>query len=88
MTPQPLICVSDVEASSRWYQRLLGCRMAKGPVGPAESSPGRQPGVNRPTSTKPREGRKRSSLPPPLEQKLSVNPTLSWHYPPYVFLEH
>lgn len=25
MTPQPLICVSDVEASSRWYQRLLGC---------------------------------------------------------------
>lgn len=23
--PQPLICVRDVEASSRWYQRLLGC---------------------------------------------------------------
>jgi catechol 2,3-dioxygenase-like lactoylglutathione lyase family enzyme len=23
--PQPLICVADVEASSRWYQRLLGC---------------------------------------------------------------
>jgi catechol 2,3-dioxygenase-like lactoylglutathione lyase family enzyme len=22
--PQPLICVKDVEASSRWYQRLLG----------------------------------------------------------------
>jgi hypothetical protein len=26
--PQPLIIVSDVEASSRWYQRLLGCRSA------------------------------------------------------------
>jgi len=26
MTPQPLICVSDVEASSRRYQRSLGCR--------------------------------------------------------------
>ena len=26
MVPQPLICVTDVEASSRWYQRLLGCR--------------------------------------------------------------
>ncbi len=25
MRPQPLIAVSDVEASSRWYQRLLGC---------------------------------------------------------------
>lgn len=25
MRPQPLICVRDVEASSRWYQRLLGC---------------------------------------------------------------
>jgi catechol 2,3-dioxygenase-like lactoylglutathione lyase family enzyme len=24
MRPQPLICASDVEASSRWYQRLLG----------------------------------------------------------------
>ena len=24
MHPQPLICVRDVEASSRWYQRLLG----------------------------------------------------------------
>jgi catechol 2,3-dioxygenase-like lactoylglutathione lyase family enzyme len=23
--PQPLIAVTDVEASSRWYQRLLGC---------------------------------------------------------------
>jgi catechol 2,3-dioxygenase-like lactoylglutathione lyase family enzyme len=30
MRPQPLICVSDVEASSRWYQRLLGCRSAHG----------------------------------------------------------
>jgi catechol 2,3-dioxygenase-like lactoylglutathione lyase family enzyme len=26
MRPQPLICVTDVEASSRWYQRLLSCR--------------------------------------------------------------
>jgi catechol 2,3-dioxygenase-like lactoylglutathione lyase family enzyme len=26
MHPQPLICVRDVEASSRWYQRLLGCK--------------------------------------------------------------
>ena len=25
MRPQPLIAVWDVEASSRWYQRLLGC---------------------------------------------------------------
>ena len=25
MRPQPLIAVNDVEASSRWYQRLLGC---------------------------------------------------------------
>ncbi len=30
MKPQPLICVSDVEASSRWYQRLLGCQSAHG----------------------------------------------------------
>ena len=30
MRPQPLICVDDVEASSRWYQRLLGCRSAHG----------------------------------------------------------
>ena len=28
--PQPLIAVADVEASSRWYQRLLGCRSAHG----------------------------------------------------------
>jgi catechol 2,3-dioxygenase-like lactoylglutathione lyase family enzyme len=28
MRPQPLICVSDVEASSRWYQRLLACESA------------------------------------------------------------
>ena len=26
MKAQPLICVRDVEASSRWYQKLLGCR--------------------------------------------------------------
>lgn len=26
MRPQPLICVRDVEASSQWYQRLLGSR--------------------------------------------------------------
>ena len=30
MNPQPLICVSDVEASSRWYQRLLGCQSGHG----------------------------------------------------------
>jgi len=33
MRAQPLLCVHDVEASSRWYQRLLGCRSAHG--GPA-----------------------------------------------------
>jgi catechol 2,3-dioxygenase-like lactoylglutathione lyase family enzyme len=27
---QPLICVHDVEASSRWYQRVLGCRSDHG----------------------------------------------------------
>jgi catechol 2,3-dioxygenase-like lactoylglutathione lyase family enzyme len=27
---QPLICVHDVEASSRWYQHLLGCQSAHG----------------------------------------------------------
>lgn len=26
MRPQPLICVRDVEASSRWYQRLRNCQ--------------------------------------------------------------
>ena len=30
MQPQPLICVTDVEASSRWYQRLLNCGGAHG----------------------------------------------------------
>jgi catechol 2,3-dioxygenase-like lactoylglutathione lyase family enzyme len=30
MRPQPLIAVSDVEKSSRWYQRLLGCQSAHG----------------------------------------------------------
>jgi len=30
MRPQPLIAVTDVEASSRWYQALLGCRSAHG----------------------------------------------------------
>ena len=30
MRPQPLICVRDVEASSRWYQRLLRCQSAHG----------------------------------------------------------
>ncbi|HET9608749.1 MAG TPA: VOC family protein [Acidimicrobiales bacterium] len=30
MRPQPLIAVRDVEASSRWYQRLLGCTGAHG----------------------------------------------------------
>ena len=28
--PQPLIAVGDVEASSRWYCRLLGCRSGHG----------------------------------------------------------
>jgi catechol 2,3-dioxygenase-like lactoylglutathione lyase family enzyme len=28
--PQPLIAVTDVEASSRWYQRLLGCHSDHG----------------------------------------------------------
>jgi hypothetical protein len=28
--PQPLISVNDVEASSRWYQRLLNCQGAHG----------------------------------------------------------
>lgn len=30
MRPQPLIAVTDVEASSLWYQRLLGCQSAHG----------------------------------------------------------
>jgi catechol 2,3-dioxygenase-like lactoylglutathione lyase family enzyme len=30
MRPQPLIAVNDVEASSRWYQRLLGCQSDHG----------------------------------------------------------
>ena len=30
MRPQPLIAVRDVEASSLWYQRLLGCQSAHG----------------------------------------------------------
>ena len=30
MRPQPLIVVRDVEESSRWYQRLLGCQSAHG----------------------------------------------------------
>lgn len=30
MRSQPLIACRDVEASSRWYQRLLGCRSAHG----------------------------------------------------------
>jgi hypothetical protein len=30
MRPQPLIAVADVEASSLWYQRLLGCQSAHG----------------------------------------------------------
>jgi catechol 2,3-dioxygenase-like lactoylglutathione lyase family enzyme len=30
MRPQPLIAVTDVEASSRWYQHLLGCQSAHG----------------------------------------------------------
>jgi catechol 2,3-dioxygenase-like lactoylglutathione lyase family enzyme len=30
MRPQPLLSVTDVEKSSRWYQRLLGCRSDHG----------------------------------------------------------
>lgn len=30
MRAQPLIAVTDVEASSRWYQGLLGCRSEHG----------------------------------------------------------
>ena len=30
MRPQPLIAVSDVERSSHWYQRLLGCQSGHG----------------------------------------------------------
>src|SRR5689334_16489870 len=30
MRSQPLICVRDVEASSRWYQELLGLESAHG----------------------------------------------------------
>jgi hypothetical protein len=30
MRSQPLIAVTDVEASSRWYQHLLGCHSAHG----------------------------------------------------------
>jgi len=30
MKPQPLIAVADVEASSRWYRKLLGCRSGHG----------------------------------------------------------
>jgi catechol 2,3-dioxygenase-like lactoylglutathione lyase family enzyme len=30
MRAQPLIAVSDVEATSRWYQRLLGCKSDHG----------------------------------------------------------
>ena len=30
MRPQPLLVVTDVEASSRWYQKLLGCRSDHG----------------------------------------------------------
>jgi len=30
MRPQPLICVRDVQASSRWYQELFGCKSDHG----------------------------------------------------------
>lgn len=30
MRPQPLLCVHDVEAISRWYQHVLGCRSDHG----------------------------------------------------------
>jgi catechol 2,3-dioxygenase-like lactoylglutathione lyase family enzyme len=30
MKPQPLIAVQDVEASSAWYRRILGCQSGHG----------------------------------------------------------
>ena len=33
MKPQPLIAVKDVAASSRWYQKLLGCTSGHGVCG-------------------------------------------------------
>jgi predicted enzyme related to lactoylglutathione lyase len=30
MRPQPMICATDVEASSRWYQKLLNCTSGHG----------------------------------------------------------
>jgi catechol 2,3-dioxygenase-like lactoylglutathione lyase family enzyme len=30
MRPQPLLCVTDVARSSRWYQRLLDCESGHG----------------------------------------------------------
>ncbi len=30
MIPEPLICVHDVEASSRWYQYVFGCQSDHG----------------------------------------------------------
>src|SRR4051812_1286154 len=30
MRPQPLISVEDVESTSRWYQKLLGCQSGHG----------------------------------------------------------
>jgi hypothetical protein len=30
MHPQPLISVTDVPGSSRWYQELLGCESGHG----------------------------------------------------------
>jgi catechol 2,3-dioxygenase-like lactoylglutathione lyase family enzyme len=30
MRPQPLICAADVEATSRWYQKLLGAKSDHG----------------------------------------------------------
>jgi catechol 2,3-dioxygenase-like lactoylglutathione lyase family enzyme len=30
MRPQPLLAVGDVEATSRWYQQLLGCTSGHG----------------------------------------------------------
>ena len=30
MRPQPMLAVTDVQASSRWYQQLLGCQSAHG----------------------------------------------------------
>lgn len=50
MRPQPVFAMTDVEASSRWYQRRLACRSGygaadllgrnlRGPIDPSGSAP-------------------------------------------------